>query len=345
MAAVPNRGLVFAASALFVTPMRLTRLVLFLLLFGFVEGFAQPSTQAQLVIELNTKGFVEEVAEEIAADLRVRQPGGGRTITTEPEGVIRIEPSPLYKLDPDLWRQQLSQIYPSEQGSFEVTPAPDATMVRLSSAALAVRMNRAIEATIPKIKTRLAGLGIDAPIIRREGDRRISIATPGFTDVGKLKAAIADRGKLSFQRVRQALTPEEARSYKAPAGSAILPAREGGFVVIDDDKVITEKDVAEAHIEDSPYSAKPAVLLRMTIAATQKFHKFTTENIGRKLAVVFDGEVLSAPVIREPIHTGATQITVLPHDDAPMIARQLDSGRLLAAFTVVEGRVIGNKGK
>jgi len=97
------------------------------------------------------------------------------------------------------------------------------------------------------------------------------------------------------------------------------------------------------------WSQQPIVNFRFNARGTRRFAHLTADNIGRPLAVVIDDQVVSAPVIREPITGGSGQISGnFTLEDANVIAMQMRSGTLPGRLTVIDQQVVepaANAGK
>lgn len=107
--------------------------------------------------------------------------------------------------------------------------------------------------------------------------------------------------------------------------------------------VITGTDVAEARVAHDPYSNRPIVSASLTPAAAQRFARVTGESIDRQLAIVLDGEVVSAPVIQSAIPGGQIQITLgslASHqelmDEAALVASALGAGDAITSEWTLE---------
>ncbi|MCZ7687244.1 MAG: hypothetical protein M5U28_54325 [Sandaracinaceae bacterium] len=107
--------------------------------------------------------------------------------------------------------------------------------------------------------------------------------------------------------------------------------------------MITGTDVAEARVAHDPYSNRPIVSASLTPAAAQRFARVTGESIDRQLAIVLDGEVVSAPVIQSAIPGGQIQITLgslASHqelmDEAALVASALGAGDAITSEWTLE---------
>jgi preprotein translocase subunit SecD len=141
-------------------------------------------------------------------------------------------------------------------------------------------------------------------------------------------AASARRGCLSFHLVHPKVLAYGAMQDGAPAGFRITLIRgserpEEGLVV-SETPVVTGSDLADAEAAVDANTQQPAILLRFDAAGARKLAAFTQENLGRALAIVLDGRVVSAPLIREPILGGHAQISgTLTRTEADELAGRL----------------------
>jgi preprotein translocase subunit SecD len=142
------------------------------------------------------------------------------------------------------------------------------------------------------------------------------------------EAASARRGCLSFHLVHPEVLAYGAMRDGAPAGFRITLIRgserpEEGLVV-SETPVVTGSDLADAEAAVDANTQQPAILLRFDAAGARKLAAFTQENLGRALAIVLDGRVVSAPLIREPILGGHAQISgTLTRTEADELAGRL----------------------
>jgi preprotein translocase subunit SecD len=141
-------------------------------------------------------------------------------------------------------------------------------------------------------------------------------------------APTSHRGCLSFHLVHPQVSAYSALQAGAPAGFRISltqgsDRREEGLV-ISETPVVTGSELADAEVTVDPGTLQPAILLRFDAAGTRKLARFTQENMARPLAIVLDGRVVSAPMIREPILGGRAQISgTLTKVEAEEIAGRL----------------------
>jgi preprotein translocase subunit SecD len=147
-------------------------------------------------------------------------------------------------------------------------------------------------------------------------------------------------GELSFRMIDISTMPEKAVASAPPPGADILYGRiEKGRLpyLVEKRAVITGRDLAGAEPAFDQRINEPIVTFRFSTAGVRKFAQATAENVGRSFAIVVDGEVVSAPIIREPITDGSGQISGnFTQQAANELAAVLRHGQLPARLKVVE---------
>ena len=163
------------------------------------------------------------------------------------------------------------------------------------------------------------------------------------TDDPKRLIAFATKpGELGFRLIDDTMTPEKALASAPPPNSDILYGRpESGRLpyVVERRVIVSGGDLTDAQPGFDQRTNEPIVTFRFGTAGARKFAQVTGEYVGRAMAIVVDGEVLSAPVIREPILGGSGQIsgdfTVQSANDLAAVLRY---GELPARLKVIEER-------
>ncbi|MGF1649813.1 MAG: protein translocase subunit SecD [Hyphomicrobiaceae bacterium] len=213
--------------------------------------------------------------------------------------------------------------------------------LRYTPAAIARRTTDAIGAAIETVRRRVDPAGnVDATITRNGADR-ILLQVPGVADTAELKRRIGEVASLSFHAVHPS---EIAGDGPAPPGFRAFPSVENpGFqYLLDESPVVRGDDLVDAQPGFDQRTNEPIINFRFNQAGGRKFGSWTSENVGRPFAIVLDGRVLSAPVVREPILGGSGQISgSFTVQSASDLAINLKSGALPAKLTVVEERTVG----
>src|ERR1700722_243484 len=233
----------------------------------------------------------------------------------------------------------------SGQRSVEVSDAGGG-FVRLTvpQAALTERTRQTIEQSIQIVERRINQLGTVEPVIQRQGTDRILVQVPGLQDPTRLKELLGKTAKMEFRMVDSTVSPEQAQQGRAPPDSEVLMSSTSPKTpyVIKKQVLVSGGDLTDAQPGFDQRSGEPIVSFRFNTSGSRKFAQATSENVGQPFAIVLDNEVISAPVIREPITGGSGQIsgsfTVQAANDLAILLR---AGALPAPLTVIEERTVG----
>jgi len=212
--------------------------------------------------------------------------------------------------------------------------------------ALVQRRNSAVEQSLEVVRRRIDELGTREPTIQRQGADRIVVQLPGLKDPGRIRELLGKTAKLSFHLIDDSTPLEEALRGRVPPGSEVLPNAEKKSPEDPPSYVVRKRvEVGGDNLTDSQPSfqdAEPVVSFRFDTVGARRFGDATKANVGRRLAIVLDGKVISAPVIREPIMGGSGIIsgkfTVQAANDLALLLR---AGALPAPMNVLEERTVG----
>ena len=210
---------------------------------------------------------------------------------------------------------------------------------------------RAVEQSLETIRNRIDQFGITEPQIIPEGIDRIVVQLPGIKDTERAKSLIGKTALLEFKLVDDEHSLGEALQGSVPEGDAIYYGynidRETGRRVqvpylLKDKTLLTGASLESARVQISDRFGEPYVSIKFNRQGAQDFDRITGENVGKRLAIVLDGIVHSAPVIKERISGGEAQITgAFTMDEAKDLAIVLRAGSLPAPVTVLEERTVG----
>lgn len=201
----------------------------------------------------------------------------------------------------------------------------------------------ATERALEIIRNRIDEFGVKEPSIQRQGEDRILIQLPGITDRERALALIGQTAHLEFKLV----SDDSSLIQQALAGTT-----PEGYELLYDDKtpLLVQKQAAMAGDRlvdarlafDSSRFNEPYVGIELNGEGAKEFAALTAANVGRRLAIVLDGKVKSAPVINEAIPSGHAQITGnFNVDSASDLSIVLRSGALPAPLVVEEERTVG----
>jgi preprotein translocase subunit SecD len=233
----------------------------------------------------------------------------------------------------------------SGQRSLDVADAGGG-LIRLTvpQAAITDRIRQAVEQSIQIVERRVNELGTVEPLIQRQGVDRILVQVPGLQDPTRLKELLGKTAKLDFRMVDLTVPADQAQQGRVPADSEVLMSSTSPKTpyVIKKQVLVSGGDLTDAQPGFDQRSGEPIVSFRFNTSGSRKFAQATTENVGQPFAIVLDNEVISAPVIREPITAGSGQIsgsfTVQAANDLAILLR---AGALPAPLTIIEERTVG----
>src|ERR1700676_4509410 len=233
----------------------------------------------------------------------------------------------------------------SAQRSLEASDAGGG-LIRLTvpQAAITERIRQTIEQSIQIVERRVNAMGTVEPLIQRQGTDRILVQVPGLQDPTQLKNILGKTAKMEFRMVDTTVPPDQAQQGGVPPDSEVLMSSTSPKIpyVIKKQVLVSGGDLTDAQPGFDQRSGEPIVSFRFNTSGSRKFAQATSENVGQPFAIVLDNEVISAPVIREPITGGAGQIsgsfTVQQSNDLAILLR---AGALPAPLTVIEERTVG----
>lgn len=212
----------------------------------------------------------------------------------------------------------------------------------LSTAAVKERKKQVVEQSIEIVRRRIDETGTREPSIQRQGDDRIVVQLPGVNDPERIKNLLGKTAKLTFRLVNDDVAPADVEAKRIPAGSEILPSAEDPKVV----EVVSRRVMLTGEmLVDSQASfqdALPVVSFVFNSIGAKKFAEASSTNVGKRFAIILDNQVISAPVIREPILGGRGIISGnFTVETAKDLALLLRAGALPAPLTVLEERTVG----
>jgi preprotein translocase subunit SecD len=232
--------------------------------------------------------------------------------------------------------QRSVDVVDAGNGIFRLTP---------TQPAIVERVRQAVEQSIHIVERRVNELGTVEPTIQRQGVDRILVQVPGLQDPARLKELLGKTAKLSFRMVDQSVPPDQATQGNVPPDSEVLKgtkAENNQLYLIEKRELVSGADLTDAQPGFDQRTSEPIVTFRFNNKGAREFAQVTQQSVGKPFAIVLDNEVISAPVIREPILGGSGQIsgnfTVQQANDLAILLR---AGALPAPLTIIEERTVG----
>ena len=231
------------------------------------------------------------------------------------------------------------------QRSLDVTTEPG-NLVRLTvtEPALIERVRQSVEQSIQIIERRVNELGTVEPLIQRQGADRILVQVPGLQDPTRLKELLGKTAKLDFRMVDVSMPAEQAAQGRVPPDDEILysTTQPKTPYLVEKRILVSGGDLTDAQPGFDQRTSEPIVSFRFNTSGARKFAQVTQENVGKPFAIILDNQVISAPVIREPILGGSGQISgSFTVESANDLAILLRAGALPAPLTIIEERTVG----
>jgi preprotein translocase subunit SecD len=220
-------------------------------------------------------------------------------------------------------------------------------LVRITptDAAMLERTRQTIDQSVPIIEKRINELGLVEPTVQRQGTDRILVQVPGLGDPRRLIDILGQTAKLEFRMVDTSMNAQDALQGRTPSDSEVLYEKQGDQripVLVKKQALVEGADLTDAQASFDQRTGEPIVNFKFNSTGARKFGRATQENVGRPFAIVLDNDVISAPVIREPILGGSGQISGnFTVESANNLAILLRAGALPAKLTVIEQRVVG----
>tara|TARA_B100001093_G_scaffold518080_1_gene601720 strand:+ start:9198 stop:10739 length:1542 start_codon:yes stop_codon:yes gene_type:complete len=192
--------------------------------------------------------------------------------------------------------------------------------------------NSALKQSIEIVRRRIDDVGTKEPTILQRGEKRILVELPGLKDPERIKALLGKTAQLNFRLV----------SENSEFGTEELISENEEKLNVSKRIVMSGENLIDAQPSIQNQNNEPTVSFTLDRVGAQKFGRATTDNVGKRLAIVLDGEIVSAPNINEPITSGNGMISGnFSFQEATDLALLLRSGALPTPLQVVEERTVG----
>ena len=211
--------------------------------------------------------------------------------------------------------------------------------------------NFAVDQTLETIRNRIDQFGVTEPTIQRQGQYDVLVQLPGIQDPERAKALIGKTALLEFKLVDDRGDVDAAERSGPPPGREVLydyaevpggVRREKIPYLLEARTLMTGDAIADANVRRGDQLEGLYVELALNSVGSTAFDRLTAENVGRRLAIILDGRVYSAPVIQERISGGIASITGnFNFQEARDLAIVLRAGALPAPVQILEERTVG----
>jgi preprotein translocase subunit SecD len=297
--------------------------------------------EAEKAVDSTTERLVAEVSEGLAKltmpGLEVRKVAYDQLVVKFPDAGRTDAVAEAMKAFPSL-------VPVGGKGGTELTYKLDGQRVQRI-------MENALDQALETIRNRVDQFGVAEPTIQRQGSRNIVVELPGIKDTSRAIQLIGKTARLEFRLVDEQHSVDEALKGKVPEGDEILYERkvnkQTGEVsriplLLKKQVLLTGDALTNAEVRIGSQFNEPYVSIEFDSEGAQRFERITSENVGKRLAIVLDDTIYSAPAIRERIAGGKAQITgSFTVEEARDLAIVLRAGALPAPVRIEENRTIG----
>ncbi len=305
-----------------------------------------------LILEVDTEKAVESQIERISQDLRSLL----RKKRVRHMGIKKIEKTKLSVMikeqeDIDKFDELIDKDYKNLSKDTSTRDGITTILLYFPDSEADYMKKMATEQALETIRNRIDEFGVNEPDIRIQGDRRILIQLPGISDTQRAKDLIGKTALLEFRLVDETHDLTAALNGNVPPGSEILyetkinpeTNREQNVpYLIKKETALTGADLTDARVQIDPQYNEPNVSITFNRKGGRIFARITEENVNKRLAIVLDDKIYSAPNINEKISGGRAQITGrFSTEEAHDLAIVLRAGALPAPVKILEERTVG----
>ena len=210
----------------------------------------------------------------------------------------------------------------------------------------------AVRQALETIRNRIDQFGVSEPDIRRQGADRILVQLPGVQETERAKSLIGQTALLEFKLVDEGNDVNAALEGSVPRDSEILYSYDIDIAtgqrtnrvpyLLKKRTLLTGANLTDARVQIDSQFNEPYVSIDFDRKGGRIFSKITEENVKKRLAIVLDNRVYSAPVIQEKISGGRARITGnFTTEEANDLAIALRAGALPAPVKILEERTVG----
>ena len=246
---------------------------------------------------------------------------------------INVGPVEAFFLDKESEINPYYNQYKSHQ--FEVIVEDSKFILSLSKYGLIEIKTSSQDQALEIVRRRVDEIGTNEPNIIKRGNNRILVELPGLDDPMRIKSLLGKTANLTFRFVTQ----ENNDTF----GTEMLQFEDGMSEAMVSKRIILNgENLLDAQPQMNNQTNETVVSFTLDRVGAKKFGKATSTGIGKQLAIVLDGKIVSAPVIRDTIASGNGQISGnFTFQSATDLALLLRSGALPAPLNIIEERTVG----
>lgn len=237
-------------------------------------------------------------------------------------------------LDDD--KSEINPYFPQYKShQFDLLVSNNIFKLSFSRYGLVLLKNSSLDQAIEIVRRRVDEVGTNEPNILKRGNDRILVELPGLDNPNRIKSLLGKTANLTFQFITQSSDESfgtEKLQFDDGSEEAIVNKR----IVLSGDNLVDAKPTMNSQTNET------VVSFTLDRVGAKKFGKATSSGVGKRLAIILDGKIISAPSVREPIIGGSGQISGnFTFQSATDLALLLRSGALPAPLNIIEERTVG----
>ena len=232
---------------------------------------------------------------------------------------------------------ELNPYYPRfKSHQLDITEENNIFFVNYSTQGIVKLKTSSQDQALEIVRRRIDEIGTNEPNILKRGNDRILVELPGLDDPMRIKSLLGKTANLTFRFVTnndQDSFGAEKLSYEDESEEDALVSKR---IILSGDNLLDAQPRMDSETNET------VVTFTLDRVGAKRFGKATSTGIGKQLAIVLDGKIISAPVIRDTIASGSGQISGgFTFQSATDLALLLRSGALPAPLNIIEERTVG----
>ncbi len=238
----------------------------------------------------------------------------------------------------DIFEDENSEINPYyprfKSHQFEIVDLDNFLELSFSRQGLVELKTASQDQALEIVRRRIDEIGTNEPNILKRGNDRVLVELPGLDDPMRIKKLLGKTANLTFRFVtnNDDSFGAEKLSYEDDSNEATVSKR----IILSGDNLL------DAQPRMNNETNETVVSFTLDRVGAKRFGKATSTGIGKQLAIILDGKIISAPVIRDTIASGSGQISGgFTFKSATDLALLLRSGALPAPLNIIEERTVG----
>jgi preprotein translocase subunit SecD len=315
------------------------------------------------LMEVDMEAAITKANEGYMSDLRSQMRENKiryKTITLNDDGGLLIRFQNSGELDSG--EKLIDKSFPDLDVSTSDSNSSEAQLIATMKEDVVLETQRlALQQNITTLRKRVNELGVAEPVIQQQGLNRVVVQLPGVQDTAKAKNILGATATLEFRLVDEDHDPQDAVDGRVPAGSKLYKERSGFPILLKKQVMLTGDSIIDAASGIDSINGGPNVSIMLDGRGAKRMSKFSGDNVGKRLAVVFienkiatvekNGELVQKKEVIEEVINAAViqeqlgkrfQITGLESTkEARDLALLLRAGALAAPIYIIEERTVG----